>query len=405
VSIHPVIRGLHDVGLATWAGGSLMGAVGLNGAVSLLNDPAERARVSTAGWTRWAPVNAAAVGAHLVGATGLLVTDWPRVRSQRGVATSSAIKTAATGAGLGVAAWSAVLNRKMARTGPVPVAGATEAGAGTPADVAATLRQLKLVQWLNPAVAMGLIALADYQSQQQRASEEVRGRVQRLLGAGSGSTGAAALALPVAVGLLARRRRAARTRPQLDLVGGTASRSTGAASSAPFPVPSPAPSRTDARTDVSAARSTSGQASGGSMTRSEEQLRVGTETTEAGRAALRKTVVEEPVTTTVPVSHEEPVVEREPITEENLDKALDGPELTEREHEVVLHAEEPVVTKETVPVETVALGTQTVHEERQIEETVRKERIDTGGGSPLGTAGRTDEDGGTVDGGPGTPLR
>jgi hypothetical protein len=176
MSAHPVIRTLHNVGLAAWTGGSLMGAVGLNGAASALDDPAQRSKAATAGWSRWAPVNAAAIGSHLVGATGLLVTDWPRVRHQQSVAKSSAIKAVTTGAGLGVAVWSAALNRSMAKAGAVPVAGATEAAMATPPQVARTLRQLKLVQWLNPAAGLALIALSDWQSQQQRASEAAKGR-------------------------------------------------------------------------------------------------------------------------------------------------------------------------------------------------------------------------------------
>ncbi len=69
----------------------------------------------------------------------------------------------------------------------------------------------------------------------------------------------------------------------------------------------------------------------------------------------------------------------EPITEGNRGQALDGPDLSQEEHEVVLHAEEPVVTKETVPVERVKLGTQTITEQQQVEETVRKEQIENDG--------------------------
>ncbi|HEU0101577.1 MAG TPA: hypothetical protein VFR07_04595 [Mycobacteriales bacterium] len=208
MSTHPVIRHLHDLGLAAWTGGSLMGAVGLNGAAASVQDPRERSRVSTAGWNRWAPVNAAAIGAHLVGATGLLINDWPRVRGQKGVAASSVAKTAVTAAGLGVAAWSAALNRKMDGAVPVPVAGATEAAADTPADVAATLRQLKVVQWLNPLAGFAILAVGAWQSEQQRAAQETKGRLQRLAGSvGSGSTTPLALAAgTAALGLLAARR-------------------------------------------------------------------------------------------------------------------------------------------------------------------------------------------------------
>lgn len=126
-------------------------------------------------------------------------------------------------------------------------------------------------------------------------------------------------------------------------------------------------------------RDVSGPNTDDAMTRSEERVRVGTEAVEAGRARLRKYIVTENVTQTVPVSHEEIRVEREPITDANVGDAMSGPELSEEEHEVTLHAERPVVQKETVPVERVRLGTETVTEQQQVSEEVRKERIETEG--------------------------
>ena len=111
------------------------------------------------------------------------------------------------------------------------------------------------------------------------------------------------------------------------------------------------------------------------MTRSEEQLHVGTESVQTGRARLRKYVVTENVTTTVPVSHEEVRLEREPITDTNRDAAVSGADISEEEHEVHLHAERPVVAKETVPVERVRLATETVTGKEQVSEEVRKEQI------------------------------
>jgi uncharacterized protein (TIGR02271 family) len=124
---------------------------------------------------------------------------------------------------------------------------------------------------------------------------------------------------------------------------------------------------------------TSGPNTDDAMTRSEEELRVGTTQQERGRARLRKYVVTENVQTTVPVQREEVRVEREPITEENADRALDGPEISEEEHEVVLHEEQPVVEKRTVPKERVALRKETVTDEHQVSEQVRKERIEQEG--------------------------
>jgi uncharacterized protein (TIGR02271 family) len=131
-----------------------------------------------------------------------------------------------------------------------------------------------------------------------------------------------------------------------------------------------------ADTGQGAERKTAGRRGEDAMTRSEEQLSVGTEKVEAGRARLRKYVVTENVTQTVPVSREEVRVERVPITDENRDQALSGPEITESEHEVTLHEERPVVQKETVPVEQVRLGTETVTGEHEVSEQVRKEKID-----------------------------
>jgi uncharacterized protein (TIGR02271 family) len=115
------------------------------------------------------------------------------------------------------------------------------------------------------------------------------------------------------------------------------------------------------------------------MTRSEERLNVGTRQEEIGRARLRKYVVTENATETVPVSHEEVRVEREPITEANAGSAMDGPAISEEEHEVTLRAERPVVEKEAVPVERVRLDTETVTGEAQVNEELRKEQIEVDG--------------------------
>jgi uncharacterized protein (TIGR02271 family) len=128
-----------------------------------------------------------------------------------------------------------------------------------------------------------------------------------------------------------------------------------------------------------AGHDTSGPNTDDAMTRSEEELRVGTRQTESGRARLRKYVVTENVTKTVPVSHEEVRIEREPITDANRDQAMSGADISEDEHEVVLHAEEPVVEKRTVAKERVRMGTETVTEDQEVSEEIRKEQIDTDG--------------------------
>jgi uncharacterized protein (TIGR02271 family) len=152
--------------------------------------------------------------------------------------------------------------------------------------------------------------------------------------------------------------------------------------------------RTD--TDVNAhgtvGHDTSGPTTDDAMTRSEERLNVGTRSEQVGRARLRKYVVTENVTETVPVSREEVRVEREPITDANIGNAMDGPAISEEEHEVTLHAERPVVEKEAVPVERVRLDKDTVTEQATVTEGVRKEEIEVDGDDTTRDATREDRD-------------
>jgi uncharacterized protein (TIGR02271 family) len=146
------------------------------------------------------------------------------------------------------------------------------------------------------------------------------------------------------------------------------------------------PTGTDTR---GAGHDTSGPDTDDAITRSEEHLRVGTERVETGRARLHKYVVTEQETVTVPVSHEEVRVVSEPITNANVGAALDGPDISEEEHEVVLTGDRVVADTEAVPVERVRLETETVTEQESVTGDVRKERIDIDGDSTTGTTGTT----------------
>jgi uncharacterized protein (TIGR02271 family) len=133
---------------------------------------------------------------------------------------------------------------------------------------------------------------------------------------------------------------------------------------------------------------TSGPTTDSAMTRSEEQLHVGTERVQTGKARLRKYVVTENQSVTVPVQREEVRIEREPITDANVGAAMDGPAISEEEHEVTLMEERPVVQKDAVPVERVRLDKDVVTEQQTVNEEVRKEEItfdgdDRGGRSNL----------------------
>jgi uncharacterized protein (TIGR02271 family) len=131
--------------------------------------------------------------------------------------------------------------------------------------------------------------------------------------------------------------------------------------------------------DAGSGHDVSGPETDSAMTRSEEEVAVGTREVEAGRVRLRKYVVTEDVTTTVPVRKEKLRIEREPITDANVGAALDGPEISDEEHEVVLNEEEVVVDKKVVPKERIRADKDVEVEERAVTEQVRKEQVEVDG--------------------------
>jgi hypothetical protein len=145
------LRSLHDLGLASWFGGSLAGAVAVNGAADDLPGERQRLRVAGAVWARWTPVHLAGIAAYLAGATGLLLADTDRVLGREGAGATTVAKAALTGVALGVTAYSGVLGRKLGQAEGVPVDGPTDPGPDTPPDTASTRRQLAACQWIVPA--------------------------------------------------------------------------------------------------------------------------------------------------------------------------------------------------------------------------------------------------------------
>ncbi|MET7963327.1 hypothetical protein [Micromonospora zamorensis] len=176
---HTALRSMHDLGLAAWFGGSLMGAFGVNGAAAKISDSTQRLPVASAGWSRWTPVNAAAIGAHLAGAVGELVTESPRVAAQSGVARTSVIKTALTIGALAVTGYSRLLGMRLEKAGGPSVSGPTEPNHQTPASVASSQRQMKLLQWAIPALTGTLVVVTAYMSEQQKPGQVFRGMLSR----------------------------------------------------------------------------------------------------------------------------------------------------------------------------------------------------------------------------------
>jgi hypothetical protein len=174
-----LVRSLHDLGLAAWFGGSLAGTVGFNGAAADVPDPNQRLRVANSGWARWTPVNLAAVGAHLVGGAGLLYANKGRVAGQKGVGASTAAKLALTGAALGATAWSRALGKKLEKFDGTPVQGGTDPAPETPEEAATAQRQLKVLQWVIPALTGGIVVLTSLHGEQQRPTEQSSGILQK----------------------------------------------------------------------------------------------------------------------------------------------------------------------------------------------------------------------------------
>src|SRR4029450_461435 len=87
-------RAAHDLGLATWFGGSLMGAVGLNPAAKQASSANERLDVASAGWARWTPVNAIGIAAYTVGGAVLTWANKGRLAAQSGVGRATMAKDA-----------------------------------------------------------------------------------------------------------------------------------------------------------------------------------------------------------------------------------------------------------------------------------------------------------------------
>lgn len=170
---------LHDLGAAAWFGGSLMGAVGLNGASAHVTDSKERLAVADAGWAKWAPVNAVAIGAHLVSGAMLLAGNKGRLAGQKGVGTMATVKTLVTLGALATTAYSRMIGKKLEHAGRVPVQGATEPSSETPDDVAELQRKLKLLQWTIPAMTGALVVMSSMMSEQQKPKSVVSGMAER----------------------------------------------------------------------------------------------------------------------------------------------------------------------------------------------------------------------------------
>ncbi|WP_285248552.1 hypothetical protein [Pseudarthrobacter sp. efr-133-R2A-89] len=168
-------RSVHDLTAAAWFGGSLMGAIGLNGAAAQAKDPAERTRLSSAGWMRWAPVQTAAFAAHLAADLAIAWDNKGRIAKQDGVARDTAIKTAVTLAGAGVTLYSGILGKKVEKLADEGARGATEPQPAASDELKSAQQQLKLLQWAIPGFAALVIILGAKHGEMQRPTNVLAG--------------------------------------------------------------------------------------------------------------------------------------------------------------------------------------------------------------------------------------
>lgn len=171
---------LDDIGLAAWFGGTLANAVALNPAAGEAAGANSTGRVANVGWNRWVPVNAAAIGMHLVGSVGLLNANRGRLATQQGVATMSITKTALVAAALAATGYSRALGRKVSEQTDVPAETGTQPAPTTPPQVTKAQKQLALLQWAVPALTGAIVVVNSFASEQQRPSEVKKGMVGRL---------------------------------------------------------------------------------------------------------------------------------------------------------------------------------------------------------------------------------
>jgi hypothetical protein len=159
---------MHDIGLAAWFGGSLMGAVGLNGGAATAKAPSERLAVSSAGWAKWAPVQLGALVVHGIGGAGLIFANKSRLLSQPESRTNTIVKLGLTVAAAGTSLYSGILGTRIAKHSAEGGEGVTEPLSTSSDELVSAQKQQKLLQWATPAITVVLIILAAQQGEQQR---------------------------------------------------------------------------------------------------------------------------------------------------------------------------------------------------------------------------------------------
>lgn len=174
-----IARSVHDLTAAAWFGGSLMGAIGLNGATAKAKDPTERTRLSALGWKRWSPVQATALVGHMIAGLAVINENKERIANQDGTSRLTVYKTAVTLAGAALTLYTGILGKKVELLAGEGAEGATEPGAGSSKELESAQKQLKLLQWTVPFFAGTVIVLGAKHGEMQRTHNVLKGLVKR----------------------------------------------------------------------------------------------------------------------------------------------------------------------------------------------------------------------------------
>lgn len=152
------IRAVHLVTNAAWFGGSLMGAVALNPAAASAGSRTDNARVADRGWNRWGPVQAGAIGLHLLSGVAIIADNRNRVAAHVPTQLAVVAKTVTTAAALAssAAAW-----QQGERLGDA-------VAAGDKASEHRARAQVRWLQWATPAATGALLVLDACLGEQQR---------------------------------------------------------------------------------------------------------------------------------------------------------------------------------------------------------------------------------------------
>lgn len=180
-----IVRSMHDLGLAAWFGGGLMGVLGLNGGAAKAKDPTERLRISSIGWARWAPVQLVAIGVHGIGGIGLVLTNKGRLFGQSEARGNGIIKTVVTVAAGAASVGAGLAGSRILKHSDEGAPGVTEPDASTSKPLAAAQITEKVLQWSIPILTGIIIVLSAQQGELQRPlagwAENLTNNVKRTL--------------------------------------------------------------------------------------------------------------------------------------------------------------------------------------------------------------------------------